>query len=176
MTGKTVLFHDLATSTGWAFGEPGGIPLFGSFLVARAGAGVGEFAAGYERRAYDQLTKFKPDCFCFEGAFVGDKTSFDTARKLLGLVVVAEKCAFDCAVPMVRELQHSSISKFFTGSGRWKRAEGKQIIMKVCRALGWTPADHDQADALAGWAMQCHLIEPRARPMRWEGSLLGVAS
>jgi len=170
--GKSVLFYDLGTLSGFCFGVPGEVPEYGSFRVGDEGASLGEFAAAFERQAYKHLLKYKPHCFCFESSYVGTQQSIASIRKGFGLAIMAEKCAWDCEVPVIRELGRPQIMVFFVGTARVKRDEGKRRVMEVCRALGFDPKNYDAADAIAGWSLQCSLLEPKARRFRWEGDLL----
>ena len=38
---------------------------------------------------------------------------------------------------------------------------GKKLVMRQCRAMGWSPIDDNEADALATWHYMCALIEPK---------------
>lgn len=179
-----LLYHDISTRTGWAFGKPGSIPLFGSFRVAQKHACVGEFLDGYEHKLGDQISRFRPDWFAFEAAILRSKkggkqgTSIETALKLMSLAGIAEKVAWQLRVPNIRQALHQSVALFFTGRGSWPggREEGKRQSIRVCHELGWQVMNDDEADACAGWSFMCSLIAPAAPLRRWEGALLGVGN
>lgn len=173
-----LLYQDLSSRVGFCFGIPGVEPEYGSFRVDEPGAPVGRFAAKYVQQCRVQMIALRPTHFVYEAPFIDhNKTAIDTAEKLLGLVVLAKMVAYQQGIGTVRKAENSTVAKYFTGKGRWSnRAEKKQLTIRICRALGWSPANDDEADALAGWSWSEHTLFPHLPQRRWEGALLGIAA
>lgn len=168
MTGGLIAL-DVATRVGFAFGQVGGEPEFGSRDFsdkAGTGAVVGKFRAWLNERCYT----LKPDLCAFESPYVPvARTRFVkvgtdprgasgpppmnplTLRRLLGMVATVEACCYELRIPC-REATSSEIIKFFVGKARFDggRAEKKLATIKMCAVYGWQVAgDDNAADALA---------------------------
>ncbi len=143
---KGLLALDLATTLGWAYlSSPGQAPVSGTHkIIPTDKSGAGYFVA-FEKFIGDLIVLHNPHTIVFEAPFVGAIRNLNTARRLIGFVVLTELVAHKKGVPRIREVNNSSVKKFFTGNGR---ADKKDMIFK-CRSKGWYPKDDNEADALA---------------------------
>lgn len=66
-----------------------------------------------------------------------------------------------------------SVRKFVIGQGNAPSDLAKPAVMKVCRALGWSPANHDEGDAGALWLWACYQVD-RARTPSLDPISLGI--
>lgn len=161
-----ILSLDIATACGWAYDcppEPGDDPAqlacgvrSGTVkLQAPAGDMGGGFENGRTFKYFDEwLSDFvslvRPDVLVFEAplnihnAF----TSENTVRLLFGLAAIAELVATRYGLQRF-EANNATVRKHFLGSARGKSADLKLKTMARCRALGWYPKDHNEADAIA---------------------------
>jgi hypothetical protein len=159
----SILFLDLATKSGFADGEPGKKPYFGSMRFAPEGAGSGAIFGGCFKWIAERCQTFKPKTIVYEAPLdprhVGPKTTRDTAMRLIGLPAVVEAAAYLCGVWDVREARADDVRLFLLGM-RPKKDEAKRLVMAKLRALGYDVDGPDAADALAGWLYACSIIAP----------------
>lgn len=161
-----ILTLDLATSTGWAQGEPGGKVVSGFIILGTAGATEAERYAALFRFLWTHLSAFKPREIVYEASLPpGAKQGFttrDTAAYLFGLAGVVECAAYMRGVYSIRKANVQDVRGFFIGKrgfiyrgkpivGRRNSpsAEAKFCTVERCRELGYSPANHDEADAIA---------------------------
>jgi len=159
-----VLALDIATTSGWACDGPpdkhGQLrPVGGTFS---APGDMNELGRAYIRFA-EHLTGLinlhQPAVLAFEAPLVlahGGRTAVfttqATTRKLFGLAAIAEYIATLRGLD-VYELNVQQVRRHFLGSARpGNRVETKRAVMERCRSLGWAPASHDIADAMACWS------------------------
>lgn len=162
--GGTILALDIATRLGWAFGRPGERPSYGSVRLAPQGASNGAIGRGMLRWMTDFLTVSKVDALYYEvplnPKMSGLKTTFATARILLGLPFLVETIAEARGLFYLREAGVYDVRKHFTGEARPK--DKKLAVMARCRQLGWPVDDDNAGDALALWDFACALEAPHA--------------
>lgn len=174
MTGG-LLALDLATVVGWAhcglgyravtsleaqaIDRPTGV-LSGSHRIAAPGVGIGGFLNAFDLWLSDLVTLHTPDILVFEAPILtGGQTSIDTARKLMCLAGVTELIAHRRQIPIVREVNVSSVKKHWTGNGRAKKFE----MIDAARARGFAPRTDDEADALAAMDFAASILLDRRR-------------
>lgn len=143
-----LLCFDLATRTGFAYWRPGIKVISGHFSMPKTGNDVGWFLDDFEIRLREMFEFYKPERCVFEAPWVGEKTSQDTARKLLCLAGVTEMVARRNRAAC-SEANNASVRKHFIGKGRGDRKTLKDMTMRACRERGWDPDNDDEADALA---------------------------
>ena len=144
--GKGLLTLDLATITGWAYlGSPSDKPMSGTHKIAPADKSDAGFFIEFEKFIDDLLTLHNPHTVVFEAPFMGSIKNLNTARRLIGFAVLTELVSAKKGVSRIKEVNNSTVKKFFTGNGR---AEKKDMIFK-CHQKGWKPKDDNEADALA---------------------------
>lgn len=158
-----ILALDLATVTGFAYGDlPDSLP---TPLEVAGGVRIptvthGTFRSGdskTEDKIFfktffnwldDHITFFNPRLIIFEAPIhTGGRTSFQTARRLMGLATLVDTLCGLRDVPIAKEADIATIKKHFTGSGRAKKPD----MIRQCHALGWQPNDDNAADAIALW-------------------------
>lgn len=140
-----VLALDLATRTGWAKGAAdGGRPRSGVIRLPSTGDDVGAFLAAWEPHC-DALLK-GVDLAVFEAPLLPRTTSFKTVTKLHSLAGLTELQCRKAGV-RVRSVQNNRVKKAWTGAGR---AEKSAMVARA-KQLGFSPADDNEADAIAIW-------------------------
>jgi len=141
-----LLALDLATVTGYAYLKSlENTPISGTCrIISVDKSSVGYFIA-FEKFIDDLITLSDPHTIVFEAPFIGAIRNLNTVRRLTGFTLLTEMAAYKKSIPRIREVNNSSVKKFFTGNGR---ADKKDMIFK-CRSKGWDPKDDNEADALA---------------------------
>lgn len=166
-----VLALDLATATGYAWGEHNAVPRYG-LLKLPSGSAVGKFVSTFADWFDGFVGVEKPEWCVFEAPLMmhGPTANLDATRKLMGLAAQVEVVCYRRDVPC-REANVSTVKKFWAGDGRAKKPE----MVGAARARGFDVSDHNVADALAVWAYQVHqkFVDQRHR---WAAGALGVAS
>jgi Holliday junction resolvasome RuvABC endonuclease subunit len=145
-----VLALDLATKFGWAFGSGGEHPRSGSVALPIYRPRDARFAA-YSDWLADAITTFEPSRIVYEAPQVTNggtlnATTMETARFLFGVCAITDLVAWRRDVPCF-DVHLSSVRKHFCNSGHAKKRE----VIRVCHLRGWSPADDNEADALAIW-------------------------
>ena len=150
MDGPRLLALDLAGQVGFAYADRNGVKS-GALQFAPKGWPVGDYLCRFEQRFLDMLRVLNPTYCTFEAPWVGERTSQDTARKLLGLACMVEyvwiRDGYDPS--KIFELNVSSVRKHFCGVGKGPRAKMKALVMQACRDRSYDPQSEDEADALA---------------------------
>lgn len=150
-----ILALDLSTQTGWAYGVIGATPRSGTVTLAKPGASHGEIGRGFLRWFLDFVTVNEVDTLFYEvpadPRFMGSKTTFKTARILIGLPFLLETAAGSRGINRIIETTVHDARKFFLGKSP-RGGQGKDLVQAKCRALGWKFEDHNAADALCVWA------------------------
>ena len=166
-----ILALDIATRTGWAVGEIGGKPVFGTY---RGDPEWGEgrifsaFAEWLERR----VEEFHVKQLFVEEAYVPRErmrfvragqavpragpgpVNMDVIRRLIGLRAVARMVAWEQQA-RYEELGIGEIARHFTGHARWVggRAGKKAATVRMARFYGFDVRNDDEADAVAIWML-----------------------
>jgi hypothetical protein len=168
------------TRTGAALGAPGSAPVFSS-IVGRDETNVGAMVK--LGRWLIALTKEQAiDAIYFEatispGAFMGDwnpdkgkvelSSNPQTWQALAKMTGVVEFVADMRSIPAI-DVNVFTLRKLFLGDGR--PARPKQQALALCRLLGWSPGNLDEADAGAVWYFGAAERSPRtatlASPMQ----------
>lgn len=168
-----ILALDPATTVGWAAGEPGSTPQWGSrrFDGKATGQVVGMFRHWFNQRCYD----LHPTLVVFEAPYVprpGAAVPMNPAvlRRLLGIVATIEACCWELRI-RCNEVTTLEASRFFIGTQRLKRDEKKLRTIETCRHYGWNVDNDNEADALAIWAMAECSVDPQATLRRGSGPL-----
>jgi hypothetical protein len=158
-----ILAFDFATTTGWACGNPGTIPQSGSLRFGKTNATHGEIAAEAIAWLIDFLGDLKPTMIVFEQPlppnFTGGHTTLNTAMITMGLPFLMGGIAYKLGLFNVQHARVSDVRTFFLG-GNLRSDTAEKLTLKRCRAFGWAPKDHNEADALALWCYQCAQVDP----------------
>lgn len=141
--GRVLLCLDLASTIGWACGSPellqeavyGSTKLPDDVSLGRQYGFFGDWLA-------DTITEYRPTDLVIEAPFLGN--SLRAGRKLFGMTAIAELIAWRRDLRF-SEHHASTVRKTFCGSGRADKDE----VMRVCKARGFVPTDHNAADAIA---------------------------
>lgn len=146
-----LLALDLATETGIAFGVAGGKPTGRTERLGEPGAPHGQRFAAAMRLATNLILEINPDYLVIEEPIAGGvKGSADRSKVLMGL----RGAVFGIAhVRRTRVLEFSvaSCRKHFIGHAGLPSAKAKAMTVDRCNRLGWNPANHNEADAMAVW-------------------------
>lgn len=169
----TVLALDLASVSGWAYGDPGGAPTHGYIRFAKAGSSHEAIFAS-AMRWMTGMMRIKPSLVVWESplstVFRRGRTTTDTTSILFGLPAVIGAVAFEHGVYDLRKADTRDVRNFFIGSNP-KRARAKPMVIAQCKRQGWNVTDDNEADALAVWHYQCSIIAPtlalRPAPLAW---------
>ena len=155
-----VLALDLATVTGWAYGEPGNAPEFGSLRFAKPGAPHGEVYRGMRAWLNDWITD--SSLIVYESPAAASvmmgKTNLDTLRLLIGLCEHVEELCYGRID--LREARVSDVRAHFIGTNKIKRADAKVATIDRCLRLGWKVDNDNEADACALWHFQICCLRP----------------
>jgi hypothetical protein len=185
-----LLALDVATTTGWAYGAPGGRPDFGRFRSGRprprnSDGNGGEVLAQFRTWLDRHCDDWQPAMMVFEAPYVPRVTptrvrtrgghlvattpsvsapiDIHVLRRLIAMCGLVEMVAHERAIPC-REEASNVICRHFTGNGSWGgRANKKLATQKMCAVYGWPGVSEDEADALALWVYAEAVLYPRAR-------------
>jgi hypothetical protein len=159
-----ILALDLATTTGWAFGKPGGEPIFGHIRFSKPGtprAKTLRVFRDWMDQWWSKGTEYRPSLIVYESpvvsSFFKGKTKQDTTRLLVGLAEHLEEWAHEKVE--LREATASQVRCHFIGQNV-KAKIAKPQVLDRCRDLGWMCENTDESDACALWNYQCSLIDP----------------
>lgn len=144
---------DLATTSGWAFGQPGETPRFGTFTLPNTGDDLGRFGVTFLQWLTAKLRELEPKEVVFEAPILPRETNIQTLKKLYSISVVCEMACALQGVPC-SEIPAGTWRKSFLGQSYpsgGTRDELKRAVIAACRQMGWEPNSSDDADALGIW-------------------------
>ena len=154
------MFLDLATTLGWAEGEPGERAVCGTQRLGRPKATAGEIMSNYMDFIVPRIQSFRPGLIVFESPFIPKQLNANTTRVLWGLGAHTEMVAHRFGI-QCREANLNTIRKAVLGFV--PRGDGvKETVISHVRTLGYDPADDNAADALLGWIYACSIKAPKA--------------
>lgn len=165
-----ILALDLATNMGWCEGISGEAPKYGSVRLAQPG--------GTNPEAYETLYNFLSDRFTltryqmviFEAplppSHMAGKTNANTNMRLTGLCEVLEWICYRHSYfgNRIKKAAVHDVRKHLLGF-RPQKGDAKKEVMERLRALGFSPPNHDAADALAIWLYATALTDKQAAQM-----------
>ena len=165
-----IVFLDIATSTGWGAGFPGGPPEFGTQRMAQDGDEDGDVYVFFRDWLEALIDRVSPAILCFESPYIPMPAAGKVIRTATGQLIVAAPKVINmntirrlvvlCGIAeevgtrrklIVREECSSSIAKVFAGSGGGRRPDKKAMVIRMCRIYGFDPKNDNEADALAGF-------------------------
>ena len=151
---------DLATVTGWAYGEPDKAPDFGSLRFAKPGASHAEVYRGMRAWLNDWI--IDSNLIVYESPAAASvmmgRTNMETLRVLIGLCEHVEELCYSRID--LREARTSDVRSHFIGTNRIKRPQAKWATMSRCHELGWKVSNDNEADACAVWHYQVCIFRP----------------
>lgn len=158
---------DLATSTGFCFGDGLSTPVVGSERMPSTGEEVGPFLDHFDRWLRVKLETVRPDLVGFEAPILsGRGTHIMTSRKLQGLAGLVEMQCHRFGIE-VQEVGLQTVKRELTGHGRAEKHQMKA----AARAFGITLSEghesEDEADAFGVWLVALRCNRPHLAG-RWE--------
>jgi hypothetical protein len=165
----SILALDVASRTGAAWGTVGATPRSLSIKFTREGEassmdGVGEASARAIRwlaefTAVERFDRAVIEAPVPEAALGHQTNAWATALKfaLIGSLSGALKLR---SIP-VAFANIQAVRKLFIGKGNVRGEIAKPEVMRICGALGWTPDNTDEGDAMACWLFECSRVSPR---------------
>lgn len=164
-----IIFLDLARRAGWAAGDIGGGVASGSVVLGASDASHGAQFARLDAWLADLIAERQPSVVAFEQPMdprhMGSRSTFKTARALMGFTAIAEACCHRNRVPRVYECAVRDVRKHLLGKQPAK-GKAKEEVMTHLRYLGWRPEDDNEADAVAGWLYMEAILAPEAGARR----------
>jgi hypothetical protein len=155
-----IMALDLASTSGWAVGEPGGTPAHGSHRFASAGASHEAIFAGAAKWIGDKITFYAPGLVVWEAplatSFSRGTTTSNTTTLLYGLPAIIGAVAYLRGIYDIRKAETRDVRNHFIGSNP-KRAMAKPLVMRQCRAI-------------------CHAVSVAARRPRAKAALAGAGA
>jgi hypothetical protein len=163
----SILALDLASTSGWAYGEPGSVPTHGVIRFAAVGSSheaIFANAANWMR----EMCMRPIDTICWEAplptSFKPGYTNIETTTILFGLPAVIGAVAYNVGIYDIRKAGARDVRRHFLGCNP-QRKTAKKMVIRQCKKLGWHVTDDNEADALATWHYMCSLIEPKLAMM-----------
>jgi hypothetical protein len=157
----SVLALDIASTIGWACGDPGTVPQFGSHRIAKPGSSRGHMYRRFRLWLDLLCSAHDPELIVYESPAVpmimNGKTNIDTVRLLTGFAEHLEEWAYEKFE--LREASVAQVRSHFIGSNM-KSDKAKPLTVQRCRQLGWNVITFDDADACALWDYQCGFLRP----------------
>lgn len=150
---ERILALHLAEPVGWALGDGAAKLQCGTLRLTRIGLGAALCELRHWLRA--RLDENRCDAVAFEAPWAGPRCGPELARLLIGLASVVEMTAREQGVGRLLPANNLRVRRHFLGRGWGRQAELRRLTFERCRALGWTPASHSEAAALAllHWAL-----------------------
>jgi hypothetical protein len=150
---------DIAGRTGVAEGKPGDIPhLYSVPFVLEDDDSA---SACFGRAVKWAATRFKeitPAGIWVEGVVpetaLQGRTNFNASLIRVGLYGAIIGVARAKGIP-VHPVNIGKYRKAFTGHGGLSGPDGKRLVNKQCKILGWNPPDLDASDAGGVWFFGC---------------------
>lgn len=147
---SSILCLDQATNTGFSHWEVGVRVEIGSHNLSWCGDNIGKFLSHYEKWLRALMIEKKVDYLCFEAPILNRKglkiTSIEVAKKLLSIATLIEKLCWELDV-RCSHVESGQWRKHFIGSGGYPTEQAKDMAMKKCRACGFSPKNHDEAES-----------------------------
>ncbi|CAN7171903.1 hypothetical protein [Brevundimonas sp. LjRoot202] len=155
---------DLATCTGFAFGQPdtGELPEIGHVRLPKTGEDVGAFLIAFEDWLTSKVREVEPALMLFEAPILASSATPHVTRKLHALAGVTEMVAIRARLECC-EVYPVTVKKALTGSGR----ADKDMMVGAARHYGLSPAVADEADAFGLWLHAVKTRHPREAG-RWD--------
>ena len=171
---RKLLALDVATNTGFAFGEVAADtrPLSGVIRFGAKGCVDDDSWRAALVWLHDQIKVLAPDVVAIEAPIMSSQaaggTNAQTMVRLLGLQAVL-RTVVAVNLPVAAKLIHvQSARKAFIGRGNLPGAEAKRLVRQKCIDLGWLTEDSatfDKADAMCVWAKAASDLDPS---IRWQ--------
>ncbi len=153
-----VLALDVATVTGVCVGEAGtNNPRLSSIYVENEDLSIGQFLLGASKQYRTLIKTEAPDLILIESPVKNPFDSLIKLRKILGLLGCIETIAAELKIKC-KEIDPKKVKLVLSGDGRAKKDH--QILAAM--AMGFTPASHDESDALGLWLLAVASIDKQS--------------
>lgn len=151
-TGEILALDLSAKRTGVAEGRPGETPRLYS---APFKTGDDDHRATFGRALKwfgERLRVSPPDVIVIEGRIntAWGQTNADTTLALCGLWGIAAAASWNKGTAWRAPAVHA-VRKHFIAHGNLPGDQAKALVGERCKELGWSPPNHDAADAAAVW-------------------------
>lgn len=152
-----ILALDLATSTGWACGSPGGTPItFGTVKMPSTGPDIGRFVQVFRDWVNLAIDEMEPTEIVYESPIMPATANLATTRKLYSLGGVLELVARDRGIEISEE-HMQEVRVYFLGISRApktvpqkeRRKWIKDKVVAKCHERGFLVTCDDEGDAVA---------------------------
>ena len=162
-----ILALDIATTTGWAYGQIGADPVWGSERMGGEGACAAAIFTTFDAWLRHFLDGLAPKIVYAEMPYISTKMPL-AAERLYGFRALTEVRCFAADRDGPHWVPPAKITKLFTGLGQWPggRVEKKTATIRVCAQYGWQGLSDDEADALALFVYGEHQIDANAAQQR----------
>jgi hypothetical protein len=156
---------DLATTTGACDGAPGSVPRSWTWQMKGQ---TREQRFGMLLAYADQyFAESLPDAVFVEAplplAVKRQRQHLDSESAvsvLRGMIAILTASASRAGVRRIQAIDVQDARHAFLGHSPGA-GEGKEAVWRMCKALGWAPANLDESDSMAIWAMGCAMVNPR---------------
>jgi hypothetical protein len=161
-----ILALDVATTTGWARGELGGIPQSGSVRFGTMHDGAHQVFG----KALAWISNFlepapRPDILMIEAMLPPDAMRGQTSKavrdRLAGLHGIMKGVAHLRGIGEIAEANVGDVRAHFIFDRQARREIAKRETLLQCKALDWPAQNDNAADACALWSYACSLIDPK---------------
>jgi hypothetical protein len=168
-----ILALDLATNTGFAFGDTAWLkPEFGSIRFGSRGASYPAIFAAALSWASERFLEWQPDRIVYEEPlqFRGGRSRGGNDELAHGLPAIMMAVAHLRGCFEIRHATPKQIRLHFIGENP-KREVAKRKTIVRCRQVGWNVEDDNAADACALWSYACGLskfeamVAPKSQPL-----------
>jgi len=166
-----VLAVDAAATCGFALGDTGAEPRFGSRNFTGSNAS-GEVVARFSHFLRAIIEREKPEVIAYEAPYFpmgfrkGPPANAKTLRRLLGMAEIVDAIAFDYRLRCYQATA-GEVCSYLTGKSNWGgRDKKKAATIAAARLWGWNVSDDNQADACAVWAYAESILDPVAAAQR----------
>lgn len=159
--GKTLLTLDVATTTGFAWGELGAIPKAGAITFTKKGVEPidDDVWLAALRWLHPLLGTIQPDVVALEAPIMSSApaggSNPHTQLRLSGLQAVMRTVIASALPSPARLVSVQTVRKYFIGQGNLKGDIAKKLVKARCIELGWLEpglTGYDRSDAQAVWA------------------------
>ena len=168
-----ILFLDLSTSVGWAYGRAGdSMPQWGVWQLPGE-MGTDEILNSFENIFLDALDEMNPVRVGVEAPIPQRDNNVRTAEITYGLHTLVRVRCLQAGLPLSRPTADRIRAAV---AGRAKRTEAEKtakisvknaIVLPWCVSMGWEAiTDHNARDAAAGWAYETGIRFKKEKPPR----------
>jgi len=156
-----ILWLDLSTTTGWAYGHTADVcPAWGVWVMPGM-ADLGRFGAAFENELCDSLHKFQPRLVGIEAAIPAHfQKSEQAAIAAMSLATLTHTTCWRWERRLVVRAS-ATVRSGVLGTSQFPKGRVKDAVLQWCIARGWDITDHNARDAALGLAYEFGVRAPR---------------